>query len=130
MLPPTESAVSTATTPSATARKRVARKMVRATKVESRSIGPRASDAVLAAPWGLRSRDAAVGTTVIDTIIESATDTDNAMAMSRKSWPTSSSIRRIGTNTTTVVIVEASTAPQTSVVASIAARMGVFPRSM
>ena len=54
------------------------------------------------------------GITVIATTRDSRTETEIATAMSRKSWPTSSSITRIGMKTMTVVSAETRTAPQTS----------------
>ena len=51
--------------------------------------------------------------TVIETSRESMTETEIATAMSRNSWPTSSSSTRIGMNTMTVVSAETSTALQT-----------------
>ena len=53
------------------------------------------------------------GITVIDTTSESTTATEMATAISRNSWPASSSMTRIGMKTITVVRAETSTAPQT-----------------
>ena len=58
-------------------------------------------------------RRASAGMTVMETNRESRTAIDRATAMSRKSWPTSSFITRMGTNTITVVRAETSTAPHT-----------------
>ena len=63
-------------------------------------------------PFG-KSRLASAGSTVTETTRESSTETEMATAMSRKSWPTSSSITRIGMKTMTVVSAETKTAPQT-----------------
>jgi N-carbamoyl-L-amino-acid hydrolase len=63
---------------------------------------------------GLVTRAAAHGITVTETMRLSDTAATMASAMSRKSCPASSSIRRIGRNTTTVVSVAATTAPKTS----------------
>ena len=57
------------------------------------------------------------------------TDTEIATAMSRKSWPTSRSIARIGTNTSTVVSAETRMAPQTWLAPRSAASRGGTPRS-
>ena len=51
--------------------------------------------------------------TVLATMSERTTETEIATAMSRNSWPASSSITRIGTKTSTVVAAETNTAPQT-----------------
>ena len=51
--------------------------------------------------------------TVIATTSESITATEIATAISRKSWPTSSCMVRIGMNTMTVVSAETKMAPQT-----------------
>ena len=50
---------------------------------------------------------------MLATTSESTTETEIATAMSRKSWPASSSITRIGTKTSTVVAAETNTAPHT-----------------
>ena len=53
------------------------------------------------------------GIIVTETASEASTATEMATAMSRKSWPASSSMIRIGTNTNTVVSAETMTALQT-----------------
>ena len=56
---------------------------------------------------------ASAGMTVTATTRDSSTAIETATAMSRKSWPTSSSSTRMGMNTTTVVSAETNTADQT-----------------
>ena len=56
---------------------------------------------------------ASAGTTVIATSRESSTATAMATAISRNSWPTSSFMMRMGTNTRTVVKAETRIAPHT-----------------
>ena len=52
------------------------------------------------------------GISVTETSSDSSTDTEIATAISRKSWPTSRSMIRIGMNTITVVSADTSTAGQ------------------
>ena len=68
-----------------------------------------------------RMRAVAVGMTVTETSSERPTAQEIASAMSPKSCPTSSSRKRIGTNTARVVRVDAITAPHTSCVPFTAA---------
>ena len=68
-----------------------------------------------------------LGITVIATSKLKLTPLLIANAISRKSCPASSSTKRIGRNTATVVRVLARTAPQTSTAPSCAARRRLFP---
>jgi len=68
-----------------------------------------------------------MGMTDTDTNSDRLTAQVTAMAMSLKSCPASSWMKTTGRNTATVVRVEASTAPQTSLVPSYAARTGPLP---
>src|SRR5690554_3366337 len=65
----------------------------------------------------LRSRAEKLGMTRIDTISETKTEVEMAMATSRSSSPTSSCQLMMGKKTAAVVQVEAMMAPQTSLVA-------------
>jgi len=67
------------------------------------------------------------GMTVIDTTSDSVTAAQMAMLMSRNNCPASSCMKMTGMNTTSVVSVDASTAPQTSLAASYAATTGFLP---
>ena len=64
---------------------------------------------------------------VTETSSDSITDTEIATAISRKSWPASSSIRRTGINTMTVVNAETRTAGHTCIAPSNAASRLVAP---
>ena len=68
-----------------------------------------------------------LGMTETATIRLSTTEQETAMAMSRKSWPASSSTKTIGRKMATVVRVLARSAPQTSEAPSRAARTRLFP---
>ena len=66
-----------------------------------------------AAPLVGSSQLASAGIRVTATSSDRMTETDIATAMSRNSWPTSSSSTRMGMNTITVVRADTRTAPQT-----------------
>ena len=135
--PATATAVTVATTPKAKARLRTTawtKPMTPATKARARwSIpgnGRRYTPACsLPCRRVVKIRLDSAGITVIDTTSESSTETDMATAMSRNSWPTSSSITRIGMKTMTVVSAETSTAPQTSLAPKYAASLADLPAS-
>ena len=66
-------------------------------------------------------RAVSMGIRVTDTISDRPTEQLMASAMSRNSWPASSSMNRMGMNTASVVSVDDTTAPHTSRVPSTAA---------
>jgi hypothetical protein len=73
-------------------------------------------------------RAAAVGITPMATNIDARIEADKAIAISEYNWPASSSTNRTGTNTSTVVSVDARTAAQTSRVPCSAAAKRSSPR--
>ncbi len=77
-----------------------------------------------------RTRALIVGMSVTETMSERPTEQLIASAMSRKSWPASSSTNRTGRKTASVVNVEARTAPQTSCAPLMAAWYRRSPRWM
>ncbi len=68
-------------------------------------------------PAGLRNQYASTGITVSETSSDASSATVTVIANGAKSSPTSPPTRAIGENTATVVIVEAVTAPATSLTA-------------